>query len=63
LPLISTNLLPRPLATGITGWRRVTASEPCRPGRTLHNLAESTHSTERGFVLLYAFLEDIAFGT
>jgi hypothetical protein len=22
----------KPLATGITGWRRATASEPCRPG-------------------------------
>ena len=31
LPLIPTHPLPRPLATGITGWRRATASEPRPP--------------------------------
>jgi hypothetical protein len=35
------------LATGITGWRRVTASEPCRPGWTLRSLAESTLYTDK----------------
>jgi hypothetical protein len=32
-PLNPTNPPQRPLATGITGWRRDTASEPRRPGR------------------------------
>jgi Calcium binding len=39
---IQTNQPRKPLATGITGWRRVTASEQCRPCRTLRSLAEST---------------------
>src|ERR1700694_4201428 len=42
LPLIPTNPLPRPLATGITGWRRATASELRRSGTVLRSLAEST---------------------
>jgi hypothetical protein len=34
LPLTLTNPLPRPLATGITGWRRATASDAVPPATT-----------------------------
>jgi hypothetical protein len=47
LPLIPTNPLPRPLATGITGWRGVTASNHAVPAGHYAALSKAHLKSQR----------------
>jgi hypothetical protein len=58
LPLIPTHPPPRPLAIGITGWRRATASEPRRPARyyaalpKAHKQLQSKYGIQRAVLVV-----------
>lgn len=53
----------RPLATGITGWRRVTASEPCRPAGHYAALpkAHKASATRHGWRRWWTCCRDLQF--